>query len=70
MQSISILTAGFFSLLLIGVDILEETGKWETVKEKTPGILRMTVYAGLFIVLLICAGETAGTATGFMYEIY
>ena len=70
MQSISIFTAAFFSLLLIGVDILEETGKWETVKEKTPGILRMTVYAGLFIVLLICAGETAGTATGFMYEIY
>lgn len=70
MQTISIVTASFFSLLLILVDILEETGRWETVKEKTPAPVRSLIYVFLLAALLICAGENAGTTTGFMYEIY
>ena len=70
MQTISIVTACFFSLLLILVDIFEESGKWEAIKGKTPGFVRALVYALLLAALVICAGETAGTTTGFMYEIY
>jgi len=70
MQTISIATACLFSLFLIIVDILQEAGRWETVKAKTPGIVRSFVYVGLITALLICAGENAGTTTGFMYEIY
>ena len=53
--------------MLIFVDILCEKGKWETVKEKTPFIVRDLIYVILIYIIILFAGTGEDIAKNFIY---
>ncbi len=53
-------------LVLIIVDVLCESGKWESVKRKCPAPVRAMLYAAMLLILIIAA-PGRDVSEGFMY---
>jgi len=53
-------------LVLIIVDVLCESGKWESVKRKCPAPVRAMLYAAMLLILIIAA-PGSDVSEGFMY---
>ncbi len=53
--------------IMFAVDLLCECGKWNTVKEKCPVILKNVCYASMVILMLLLASGKADISGGFIY---
>lgn len=54
-------------LLMLIVDICQEKGIWDTVKDRCPFLLRNAVYIIFLFSILLFAGESSDLTGGFMY---
>lgn len=64
-MDVFILLIGIVTLII--VDILCESGKWESVKTRCPMPLRNLVYAGLIFAILLFSGGDNDLVKGFIY---
>ena len=64
-QDVYVVLAGTLMMLL--VDLLCESGKWETVKAKTPFPVRDLVYVILIYMIILFAGTGQDIAMNFIY---
>ncbi len=58
------------TILLFAVDLLEETGVWSRIRQKTPFIIRDIVYAAMIIMIILLSGGSTDLAKGFMYAAF
>ncbi len=65
-NSVMIFVVGVLCLII--VDIFNECGKWELVKERCPYIIRCFVYIFLLFAIILFAGENSDLVGGFIYE--
>jgi len=70
MRTTEVMAAVFLCIVLMAVDLLEENDIWNTVKEKTPGIMRNVAYTGLILMLVLWAGGSNDLTSGFMYAVF
>ena len=61
-----ILFMGIGVIFLLVTDILQETGKWDKFKEKSPIPLRALVYS-VMLLLIVLMSKGADVSQGFMY---
>ena len=66
MEKQDMVVAALSTCFILLVEILQETGKWESLKEKCPIIVRNVIYVGLIFMLILFAG-TAKSMEGFLY---
>ncbi len=68
LEKLNILILGLSTLVLIVVDVLRETGRWEKTKAQTPMVLRAFIYASMLLLILLIVPALADVETGeFMY---
>ena len=67
MRSQDIAIALIGTLMLLIVDILSESGKWDTLKIKTPFPIRDLVYVFMIFAIILFAGTGGDIAANFIY---
>ena len=67
MRTQDILVMALGVVMMAFVDILAEKGRWESVKEKTPFLVRNLIYVILIYMLILFAGTGEDIAKNFMY---
>lgn len=67
MNHIEICAVLFGVCLILIVDILNETGKWDKIKVKCPLIMRNLIFTFLIFAIMLIAGGDNDLARGFMY---
>ena len=67
MRNVEILAAILGTLIIFIVDVLSDTGKWETVKAKCPMLVKNLLYAAMVLSILLIAGGDNDLVGGFIY---
>ncbi|MBQ7360446.1 MAG: MBOAT family protein [Lachnospiraceae bacterium] len=64
----------YFSLIgtifIFAVDLFEEAGVWNKVKEKCPVLIKNVCYVTLIMFIMMCAGSVSELMGGFMYASF
>ena len=61
------LVAAAAALLMLIIDIISETGKLNTINERTPFLIKDFVFVLLIVSLILFAGDAEDVAKGFIY---
>ena len=67
MTSNEIIVAMIGCIMVLFVDILNETGHWEAVKKKCPFLIRNVIYAAMIFAIILFSGGDNDLVRGFIY---